>query len=904
MATRPIRYRMRGLKGMVAGISSHIVSPDHAALAENVNLDTVGVVASRSGTKIYADSTAIKDFGTSNAARVVAMRRVYVADDVKTFLICNDNHLIAPQAGTVATEDSGDFTRTYSPLSSDRPNNVNIFAPPGIQFQWASGDETCTVAYTGSTNNTSTHRPQIFQVTSGNIKDPVFISGSDNQYCILNEPKQNNYCAVLCRDWRMDSDLPDNVTVQGIAVNLEGLFATSSSATIKNIQLGNFDSSFSGTGSRDGTAKAITNTTTEGTVTYGGSADLWGLTTTTCTPSYLRSSQFFVYVDYLDSTGAHQLKIDDLNVVVYFTGGSNANLTKNLKQGDFVDNDATTLPVTQANGIESVTNATTFEHVSSAGSNSTNNTSYFVRLMQNQIGTVIEPVAKQRRVVIANGNDVPWEFGIQNSSFGILGNSAPTAAPTLATAGGTALIAPGTYIYKYTFRSEFGESNASTTAQITLAASDNVSVSALELGPNKVFYRDVYRTTNGGTTYYRVQRVSNNSSTSFTDSMTDASLTAQTAFDELDRSSPGKFRVVRWHQNRMWGFVDGDDKLYYSNLDKPDEWDVSNYIPLREQPRNMMPIGEGLALYTSRSITMVHGRSVESFVPQETENNVGLYGRWTLQQIDKNTQIFLSRDGLRIFNGIRSQRLSGIEADILFSDDSPPQGEVDYRMNRTYVDNAVAHYWRNKYILVYPSTGNEFANRVLIYDFDANSVTVMRSPTFRTFLGSSDTGDTDQYYSITSWGGPNDQDSLMIGGSQRVWRLFTGTSIEDPEKYTGPSTVQDWNIRTRWHSQNMNCDFDGDKLFKAAHLWVDATAGKMKVDTYIDRVKTDSTFTMDFQDVSGVRVITVPIPQTSPPRGQEIQIRIEYTGQAKWKLEAIDIDFEVDEAYLDYARVS
>lgn len=895
------------MRGMLAGISNQVATPDHAILAENVNFDTVGAIRSKGGSTIYVDSGSVNNFTTSNTTRVLGMKRVYVSEDVKSFMFVTDTDLVAPKAGTQPTETSGNYSRDYSPLSSLRPNIVNVFAPAGAQFQWATGSQTVTVAYLASTTNTNAHRCQSFVVQGANVKDPQFVVGSDNQYCILNEPKQNNYCALLLKDFRFDSDIPQDATIQGIQVDIEGLFSTTSTAAYKNVQLGNLDDDFGGTGSRDGTAKTITNGTTENTVSYGGSADLWGLTTTTCTPNYLRSDQFFIYVDYLSAAATDQLRLDDVSIKVYFTGGSNANLTKNVYRGDYIQDDAVVIPVDASNNIDSISAATTAVHKSSSGSNHTNQTSYFVHPMSNRIGTVIEPINKLRRVVVANGNNYPFEYGLQPNTFGLLGNTAPASALTLTTSTASALITAGTYQYKYTFASEHGESNGSPSGSVTLAANGQIAVSAADRGPNKVLRRNVYRTSNGGSTFYLNHTIEDNTTASYTDTMGDTTLLAQAAFDEADRSTPYAFSVVRWHQNRLWGLIDGDNKVYFSNILKPDEWDLANsfiQVPDGEQPRNMMSLGDSLVIYTNRSISMIQGRSEESFSAQLVESNVGIYSRWTLQSIDIHNHIFLARDGFRVFSGIKSQRIGGIESDILFAIDAPEQGQTEYRMARAYVNNCSAFYWRNKYILLYPAYSSEFADRMMVYDFDAQSVAVMRSPTHRVSGESSESGGSDKFYSITSWDGPSDSDSLMVGGDSRIWKVFTGNLIEDPEKYTGGPPIENWDVICRWNSHHINCDVDGDKVFKGAHLIVNCTAGKMRVEAAVDRIDLGIGFQIEFQSTGRTERITVPFSAASNVTGQEVQLRVTYQGQAQFSLEGFDIDFEADEAYLDRARIT
>lgn len=97
----------------------------------------------------------------------------------------------------------------------------------------------------------------------------------------------------------------------------------------------------------------------------------------------------------------------------------------------------------------------------------------------------------------------------------------PDTAPTGVDAGAGAIEA-GTYTYKVTFTSFFGETTAGPASSgVTIAASHNIDLSTVPLSGTEIETRQIYRS-NGGA-YKLVGEIADNTTTTFTDSMTEAS---------------------------------------------------------------------------------------------------------------------------------------------------------------------------------------------------------------------------------------------------------------------------------------------------------------------------------------------------------------------------------------------
>lgn len=121
------------------------------------------------------------------------------------------------------------------------------------------------------------------------------------------------------------------------------------------------------------------------------------------------------------------------------------------------------------------------------------------------------------------------EFGITQTVINVdFTNFNPYQAPgalTCADGGGSGNLSAGAYTYKVTYVTNNGETAAGPASNsITLAASHKMSLTAIPTGPTGVIARNLYRTTAGGSTYDFLVTISDNTTTTYTDNIADASL--------------------------------------------------------------------------------------------------------------------------------------------------------------------------------------------------------------------------------------------------------------------------------------------------------------------------------------------------------------------------------------------
>ncbi len=111
-----------------------------------------------------------------------------------------------------------------------------------------------------------------------------------------------------------------------------------------------------------------------------------------------------------------------------------------------------------------------------------------------------------------------------NNNLALKALGVAPAALSAALGAGTALQI-GAYLWKYTFVSPDGESLPSPSASLTTTSGNqNPALSSIAVGPTGTTARNIYRTQVGGSTYTFVKAIADNTTTTTTDTATDASI--------------------------------------------------------------------------------------------------------------------------------------------------------------------------------------------------------------------------------------------------------------------------------------------------------------------------------------------------------------------------------------------
>jgi hypothetical protein len=331
---------------------------------------------------------------------------------------------------------------------------------------------------------------------------------------------------------------------------------------------------------------------------------------------------------------------------------------------------------------------------------------------------------------------------------------------------GTNLDSQSWYLYKVAFYngSTYSYSTARSNPIPTGITVYNVALTDIPLGPSGTTTRYIFRTLGNASraaaladsTYYKVGTISDNTTTTFSDSTTDNDADDDAAPTWATVSAgtnvtPPKGTIATIHRERLWisGNLTFPSEIYWSDVFNPDYFDPANYDRIREDDGDSITgVIEQLgtlrifknntiqSYYTDRDTS--EWASSPSFV-----TGAGAHSPYSIAN-SPNGIYYLSGEGLYLFTGQSSK---------LVSDAVTP--ELLDILNSSAV-NTWGIWTNNVYRMAYTSasTGSTINDRVLVYDTlrDAYSIDTKNINCFALFLSGTDdhivysgSSDTDGY---------------------------------------------------------------------------------------------------------------------------------------------------------------
>lgn len=322
---------------------------------------------------------------------------------------------------------------------------------------------------------------------------------------------------------------------------------------------------------------------------------------------------------------------------------------------------------------------------------------------------------------------------------------------------GSNLTAARWYQYKIAFYdgTTYKYSTARSNPILTGSTVRDIYLTDIPLGPSGTTQRIIYRTAGNtsranviaDTTYRRVTTISNNTTRVYADTMTDATLAADTAPTWATVSAginvtPPKAKLSLIHQERLFfandpsGTTNGKSTIYWSEVFRPDYWNTaSEYELIRpddgdeitfiKHVANILTIGKTNTIqkfYTETNATSGWQTSQPfSFIGSvamyaATESTTGVY--------------YLGRYGLYLFGGQSSELISDVITDKIKD------------VSETNIAEYPGIFYDNQYLFSYTSkeSGSSYNDRVLILDLVRNSYVIDTKNIDSFALFASDTG--------------------------------------------------------------------------------------------------------------------------------------------------------------------
>jgi hypothetical protein len=180
----------------------------------------------------------------------------------------------------------------------------------------------------------------------------------------------------------------------------------------------------------------------------------------------------------------------------------------------------------------------------------------------------------------------------------------------------------------------------------------NVALTSIPVSSDaQVTARNLYATTSGGSRFYFLAKINDNTTTTFTDNIADMALGLEMEEDH-DVAPVGKFAAY-W-DNRMW--ISGDDIVYYSELVVPEEFDTSErYITVQKGDQSdeitgLVPFKDSLYVFRKKSIYTIQ-RTALGYGIYLVSADIGCRAPWSMVEVS-NTLMFISDRGIELFNGV------------------------------------------------------------------------------------------------------------------------------------------------------------------------------------------------------------------------------------------------------------
>ena len=231
---------------------------------------------------------------------------------------------------------------------------------------------------------------------------------------------------------------------------------------------------------------------------------------------------------------------------------------------------------------------------------------------------------------------------------------------------GSGFTSGSVYSYKVTFVTKQGfESNAgpqSDNLTLTAARSDIALTDIPVSADPQVIARKLYRTVAGGSLWIFVDRIQNNTATTFTDTIVDTSLGEDTPPEagdvSIDHSPPPKIGIVKLWRKTLFGAGDpsNPNTVYYSDVDEPEAWPILNASTLDAKVTAIYEAYSALIVETELGKWQVTGENPD-FRFDKIINRIGCVGRRAAGE----TLIegwAIDRDGMRLYDANNPVKIS------------------------------------------------------------------------------------------------------------------------------------------------------------------------------------------------------------------------------------------------------
>lgn len=314
----------------------------------------------------------------------------------------------------------------------------------------------------------------------------------------------------------------------------------------------------------------------------------------------------------------------------------------------------------------------------------------------------------------------------------ILTPHAPTSGLSAAGSGVGSFTGSWTYVVTYAIRDGtrvLSESPESAETSVTVAGSAQFDLTNIPVSTDPgVNARRIWRTTvGGGDVFYLVGTIADNSTTTYADSTTDASLAVNDLLsDELGEPMGNSvtseyFEVGAVWKDRAWASGNTTpDRAFFSGNLRPWEWSPDNYVVAKPAGQDLegvsgyMPRRDELGIGKRRSLWKVIGSDPANFDMIRVAEGVGIWAPETALVI-RDEGYFLGEDGFYKWGPGGLTNLSKERVHSWFTTDS--------YFNRATFSSAFGKFNQrfNTYELHLGAAGSDYIDRWVSFDLETGA---------------------------------------------------------------------------------------------------------------------------------------------------------------------------------------
>lgn len=302
----------------------------------------------------------------------------------------------------------------------------------------------------------------------------------------------------------------------------------------------------------------------------------------------------------------------------------------------------------------------------------------------------------------------------------------PATTPTAVIAGAGSIT--GTYKYKVTYVSKWGaETNPCTNTTEITATSNSITITP-PVGGSDIAERRIYRTTNGGSVFYLLGAVLNNTvGKTYNDNATDTQLSTTLIPYDHDQPPTDLDMIAEWKQF-LWGVRTSEPmRIYFSHQGYPEIFNTDEvlgyYVEVgRDNGENIIGIHKlqsNFYAFKENSTWPIAGDTPDDFkvAPEPINGAIGLY-QHSIEKMPTGELIGLHRSGVYLFDGYRYVSLTDRDNDSI-------QSVIDnLNPNRLKYARGFLDKLQKRYMLTVSESGYSYNNKTLVFDYLRNKWTI------------------------------------------------------------------------------------------------------------------------------------------------------------------------------------